>query len=260
MLQHLVGAIPVAIPGSPLIHLTLCPAGEPQQLRPMPLHKVQHPGHSVVLRVLRISEGSARDVDMQSAGARLMGQIAQIDGLGQHLRPGHLVKLVLQRQRLRDDLEAIIQTAVMFAVGKGIFLIGNAQQSRSVAVILSCTVDLQLNAEIARAGSIEDGTGLEIVIMDRGVFDSVKTIAAIGIVVVQRVPAVIVGDSLSTADAMGIVVPEAVIADGSGLIVAAAVPTPDAAAAVDADRGQILQTVRAQQTVMEFAQVVGGTP
>ena len=103
----------------------------------------------------------------------------------------------------------------MFAVGKGIFLIGNAQQSQSAAVILSRTVDFQLNAEITRAVSVEDGTGLEIVIVDRGVFDSVKTIAAIGIVVVQRIPAVIVGDSLPTAGAMGVVVPEAVIADGA---------------------------------------------
>ena len=72
----------------------------------------------------------------------------------------------------------------MFAVGKGIFLIGNAQQSRSVAVILSRAVDFQLNAEVARAISVEGGAGLEIVIVDRGVFDSVKAIAAIGIVVV----------------------------------------------------------------------------
>ena len=72
MLQHLVGLVTVAVPSRPLIHLALCPAGEPQQLPPVTLHEEQYPGDGAVLLIIAISEGFAGHVNMQTAGACLM--------------------------------------------------------------------------------------------------------------------------------------------------------------------------------------------
>ena len=111
----------------------------------------------------------------------------------QHLIPRHFVELVLQRHGVRDDLKAVIQTAIVLAVGKGVLPVGNVQQGRGVLVVLAGTVDLQLDTEEAGPGAIEDGTGLEIVIMDSAVFNVGAAVTAIGIVIVVRIPAAIKG-------------------------------------------------------------------
>ena len=71
--QHLTRSIPVAVAGCPLLQLPLGTTGEAQQLCPVALHKEQHAGNGVVLRVQRVSKGLAGDMDVQPAGARLMG-------------------------------------------------------------------------------------------------------------------------------------------------------------------------------------------
>ena len=94
--------------------------------------------------------------------------------------------------------------------------------------------------------------------MDGTVLDVGAAVAAIRIVVIVGVPAVIKGDEAAAAGAAGVV---AVIAGGAkgrrrGVAV---VPMPEPGAAADADICHAIQTVRAQQTVMELDQVVGGT-
>ena len=185
------GLVTVAIAGGPLIHLALCPAREPQQFSPVALHKEQHTRNGAVLGIIGVPEGFAGHVDMQAAGTCLMGEIPHTDGLVQHLIPRHFVKLILQRHGMRDDLKAVVQTAIVLAVGKGVLPVGDVQQRRGILTVLARTVDLQLYAEEAGPRAVEDGTGFEIVIVDGAVFDVGAAVAAIGIVVVVGVPALI---------------------------------------------------------------------
>ena len=143
-------------------------------------------------------------------------------------------------------------------LGKGVLPVGDVQQCRSVLVVLTGAVDLQLDTEEAGPGAIEDGTGLEIVIMDNAVFNVGAAVTAIRIVIVVRIPALIEGDEAAAAGAAGVVAVIAAGAKGRRRGVAV-VPMPEPGAAADADLCHAIQTVRAQQTVMELDQVVGGT-
>ena len=124
------------------------------------------------------------------------------------------MELILQRHGVRDDLKAVVQTAIVLAIGKGVLSVDDVQQRQGVLVVLTGTVDLQLHAEKAGPGAVEDGTGLEIVVVDGTVLDVGAAVAAIGVVVIVGVPALIEGDEASAAGAAGIVAVVAVGAKG----------------------------------------------
>ena len=106
-------------------------------------------------------------------------------------------------------------------LGKGVLPVGDVQQHRGILTVLARAVDLQLHAEEAWPGAVEDGAAAAGT-------PSVIAVAAVG---ANRV-SVVVGQAFT-------------------------IPEPGAAA--DADICHAIQTVRAQQTVMELDQVVGGT-
>lgn len=143
-------------------------------------------------------------------------------------------------------------------LGKGVLPVGDVQQRRGILTVLARAVDLQLHAEEAGPGAVEDGTGLEVIVVDRAVLDVGAAVAAIRIVIVVRIPALIEGDEAAAAGAAGVVAVIAAGAKGRRRGVAV-VPMPEPGAAADADICHAIQTVRAQQTVMELDQVVGGT-
>ncbi len=143
-------------------------------------------------------------------------------------------------------------------LGKGVLPVGDVQQRRGILTVLARAVDLQLHAEEAWPGAVEDGTGLEVIVVDRAVLDVGAAVAAIRIVIVVRIPALIEGDEAAAAGAAGVVAVIAAGAKGRRRGVAV-VPMPEPGAAADADICHAIQTVRAQQTVMELDQVVGGT-
>ena len=254
MLQHLMGLVTVAVPRRPLIHLALRPAGEPQQLPPVTLHKEQHTGDGAVLGIIGIPEGFSGHMDVQAAGACLVREITLRNSLVQYLIPRHFVELVPQRQGVCDDLKAVVQTAIVLAVGKGVLPVGNVQQGRGVLTVLARTIDLQLHAKETGPGAVENGTRLEIVIVDGAVFDVGTAVAAVRVIVVVGVPALIKGDEAAAAGAAGVVSIIAVGAKGRGRCVAV-VPMPEACAAVGTDLCHAIQTVRAQQAVMELDRV-----
>ena len=144
-------------------------------------------------------------------------------------------------------------------LGKGVLPVGDVQQRRGILTVLARAVDLQLHAEEAGPRAVEDGARLEIVIVDGTVLDVGAAVAAIGVVVIVGVPAVIKGDEAAAASAASIVAVVAVGTDRVSVVVGQAFTLPEPGAAADADICHAIQTVRAQQTVMELDQVVGGT-
>lgn len=144
-------------------------------------------------------------------------------------------------------------------LGKGVLPVGDVQQHRGILTVLARAVDLQLHAEEAGPRAVEDGAGLEIVVVDGTVLDVGAAVAAIRIVVIVGVPAVIKGDEAAAAGTPSVIAVAAVGANRVSVVVGQAFTIPEAGAAADADICHAIQTVRAQQTVMELDQVVGGT-
>ena len=144
-------------------------------------------------------------------------------------------------------------------LGKGVLPVGDVQQHRGILTVLARAVDLQLHAEAAWPGAVEDGTGLEVIVVDRAVLDVGAAVAAIRIVIVVRIPALIEGDEAAAAGAAGVVAVIAAGANRVSVVVGQAFTIPEAGAAVGTDLCHTIQAVRAQQTVMELDQVVGGT-
>ena len=144
-------------------------------------------------------------------------------------------------------------------LGKGVLPVGDVQQHRGILTVLARTVDLQLHAEEAGPRAVEDGAGLEIVVVDGTVLDVGAAVAAIRIVVIVGVPAVIKGDEAAAAGTPSVIAVAAVGANRVSVVVGQAFTIPEAGAAAGTDLCHAIQTVRAQQTVMELDQVVGGT-
>ena len=64
-------------------------------------------------------------------------------------------------------------------LGKGVLPVGDVQQRRGILTVLARAVDLQLHAEEAWPGAVEDGTGLEVIVVDRAVLDVGAAAAAV---------------------------------------------------------------------------------
>lgn len=80
--------------------------------------------------------------------------------------PRHAVQVEIKGHWVGDDLEPLIEAAVMLAVGHRLLSIGNVQDLGSVVTIFTGTVDLKLNAEEAIVVAVENGSGLVIVVVD----------------------------------------------------------------------------------------------
>ena len=104
------------IPSRPSIHLGLCAAAEPQQFRPEFLDEVQQASNRGLLLLIGTAKGQAGDVNMKAASSCRMAEIAHALRFTQYLCPRHFVQVILERHGMRDELQALIQTAVRLYV------------------------------------------------------------------------------------------------------------------------------------------------
>lgn len=147
----------------------------------------------------------------------------------------------------------------MLAVGQRLRLVGDVHQRLRAAVTFTAVIDFQLHAEIAWAVAVEDGVGLEVVVVDGAVLDGRAAIGTVGIVGVQRIPAVVGVDDAPAADAAGVVPVVVFGADGEVIVLAMVVGAQEMAAAVGADKGQVVQTVGAVEPAVELGKLSFGS-
>ena len=74
--------------------------------------------------------------------------------------------MAVQRGRVADDLEALVQTAIMLAVHARLAVIADGKNFVRVAVVFPGSVDFQLHAEIARPHAVENRQRLVIIAVD----------------------------------------------------------------------------------------------
>src|SRR5699024_11124687 len=105
------GTVPVPVPGSPAVQLPLGPAAEFEELLPVLLEEVQHPGNGRLLVGIGVPEGLPAYMDMEAAGTGLVGKVAHVDGLPEEGLPGHFCAVVAEGHRMGHQLKAVVQGA-----------------------------------------------------------------------------------------------------------------------------------------------------
>lgn len=178
-------------------------------------------------------------MDVQTAAAGLVAAVTHLHrGMAQR-GPGHLMEMIVQRHGVGDDLEAIIQGAVVLAVDALCTVVGQGHQGLGGANTLAAFVDFQLHAEVAGTGAIEDGLGLVVIALDAA-GDGIAVVACVTqwfilFLVSSLIVGICQGDQSAAMVAAGIVVVIAGLAKGdfrgSGIVIppetAAAVGTAD---------------------------------
>ena len=132
----------------------------------MLLKEVQHPGNGRLLVGIGFPKGIPAHMDVEAAGAGLVGEVAHADGLPEEGLPGHFGAVVAEGHGVGHQLKAVIQGAVVFAVEPGLALVGDGKKAAGVVAVLAGLVDLQLHAEIEGPIPPETGGWAVVVVVD----------------------------------------------------------------------------------------------
>ena len=194
-------------------------------------------------------------MDVEAAGARLVGPIAQASGLVQNLFPGHMLAVVVQRHGVTDDLEALIQRAVVLAVGPFLSVVYQPENLPGVAVVFPGTVNLQFYSKVPAALAEELRFRLVVIVVDfpgAGVV-AMASVAPGLIVIVIIVVGIILKDDPAAVFAGGVVAVKAGLAQ-VGIFVSSVAVGPDALTAPLAAGGFCVQAGTAQQGTVKLRQ------
>ena len=238
--QDVPGTVPIAVPGGPAIQLPLGPAAEFEELLPVLLKEVQHPGDGRLLLGIGVPEGLSAHMDVEAAGAGLVGEVAHADSLPEEGLPGHFGAVVAEGHGVGHQLEAVVQGAVVLAVEPGLTLVGDGEKAAGVVAVLTGLVDLQLHAEIEGPIPPEERGWAVVVVVDRLlVGGGPVAVRAVGLILVltrRQVAGLVVGDKGAAAGADGVAVLQAGEAQGQ-ILGAGVVPWMDGLAAAAAGDG-----------------------
>ena len=179
LIHHLLRSVLVAVPGCPALQLAVCPAAEFQKLVPVLFNEEQKPRNARLLLQDTFAKGAAADMDMQSAGFRFVGTVAELNCLLHHLRPRKILRVTFQRGRMADDLKAVVQTAVVLAVNSLCILVSDGKDFFGVAADFARAVNFEFDAKISGRGSIENRFGAVAVIVDGAAFELIVAAFAV---------------------------------------------------------------------------------
>ena len=145
-----------AIPRRPAVHLALCAAAKPQQLRPEFLNEVQQAGNRGLLLLISAAKCEARDVNMKSTRPGRVAQITHALRLAENFCPWHFSQMVLERHRVGDEFQPFIQTAVCLDVQVFSVLVRDVEQLLRVAVNRTAVINFELHAEMTQTFAVEN--------------------------------------------------------------------------------------------------------
>ena len=195
-------------------------------------------------------------MDVQAASSRLMRTVAELNGFFHHLLPREVLHVADQCCRVADDLEAVVQTAVMLAVDALCVPIADSKNFLGIAADLARTVNFKLHAEIPGRIPIENGFGAITVIVNGTVSEHLTAAFAIGhIILVVQIKNAVKGQHSPTAFAGRIVSVKASLAKRM-LRRSRVLLTPNPCAAVRADKSFLVQTGFAEQFIVHKCQFI----
>ena len=194
-------------------------------------------------------------MDMETASACLVGSISQTSGLVQNLFPGHMLAVVVQGHGMADNLEALIQRAVVFTVGPLLSVVDQLENLTGVAVVFAGTVNFQFHPKVPAALAKELRFRLVVIVVD---FPDAGVVAVAGvapgfIVIAIIVVGIILKDDPATVFTGGVVAIKAGLAQ-VGIFVAGVAVGPDALTAPLAAGGFRVQAGTAQQLAVKLRQ------
>ena len=193
---------------------------------------------------------------MEAAGLGLVGTVAQRAGCVQDFRPGHLFLVVLQTHGMRDQLETIAEGTVVLTVEPlGETDIGLRQNLAGVVTPLATFVDLQLDPEVSGAGAVEDGFRFVVVALDHVLVCFLQTGQAERLIAVVQIVTVLTVDEAAALGAGHVALIVAGLTEGR-VVISGVVSEPDPLAAAGAEGGFVLQTLRADEPVVEWNEFI----
>lgn len=158
--------------------------------------------------------------------------------------------------RVADDLEAVVQTAVMLAVDALLVLIADGEDFLGIAADLACTVNFKLHTEVPGRIPVENGFGAVTVIVNGVVSEHLTAAFAIGhIILVVQIKNAVKGQHCPAAFAGRIVSVKASLAKRM-LRRSRVLLTPNPCAAVSADKSFLVQTGFAEQFIVHKNQFI----
>ena len=187
LIHHFLWRVLIAISRRPAIQLPICAAAEFQKLVPVLFHEEQQPPDGCLLLDLRCSKTPAADVDVQTAGACLMGAIAKGNRLFHDLFPRKMSQMILRCCRMADDFKAVIQTPIMLAIEVLRITVANGQNFFGIAGKLTALVDLQLHAEKSLSCSIKVQLRTIIIVVNDLILQDMIAAFTVRIVVIVQI-------------------------------------------------------------------------
>ena len=243
-----------AVAGCPTIKLRLSPPAEPQQLRPELFDEVYQPRDTGFLCFVSTAERHARNMNVQPTGACAVAAVAEMFGLVQDILPRHFAQVVLERHRVSDKLQSIVQTAVRLDVQVLGVAVGNVEKTVGVRGAFSALVDLEFDAKLAQPFAVKYEVGRVVVVVHR-------TAVAVVIVAIaaQRFAAKLVNIVVRNEHAA--VLTARVIAISAGMaedvgVVAFVIVAVDTRATFVAEDSQISCAVWAEQVVPDAEHLI----
>ena len=93
---------------------------------------------------------------MKTASSCRMAEVPHALRFTENFRPRHFIQMVLECHRMRDELKALIQTAVRLDVQVFSVLVRDVEQLLRVAVNRAAVVDFELHAEMPQTFAMKN--------------------------------------------------------------------------------------------------------
>ena len=245
-LQDFLSCFFVTIASRPSVHIILTSSGEAEDLVPVLFYQEKNLADDLFLLRLIVTKSVPVDMDMQTAGTRLVGAVAHFYRFMKNHFPVHVMLMIVKCHWVRNDLEAVVNTAVRLYVDMLMTDICNFFELACIIIVLTSAVYFQLNSKIALTITIENRLRLIAVLLDL-VIEVI--IAAVAIrIIASPVNVVVVDDSVAALTAMIIVI----IAGFAkcGIIVLYCIIYPDGFAAVVAGGAVFVNTLMTKELIV----------
>ena len=135
-----------------------------------------------------VAKSGSVDVDMKPASACLMRFVAELHSLVADIVPRHLVLVIIERHRVRDNLHTVVQRAVGLYVDVletvPIRLIEN---QLGIFTVFSALVNFKFNTEKTLAVAVKQRVGLVAVIVDCAAIVLLIAVVAVRVIIAVRV-------------------------------------------------------------------------
>lgn len=186
------------------IHVILASSGKAEDLVPMLFDQEQDFSDDFFLLSLIVTKSVPVDMNMQTAGTCLVRAVAHFYRFMQESLPVHVMLMIVKRHWVRNDLEAVVNTAIGLDVDMLMACICYFFEFACIVIVLTAAVYFKFNTEIAVAIAMEHRIRLVAVLLDLIIKVIVTTVAIR--IIASPVDVVVMDNSVAALTAVIVVI------------------------------------------------------